>query len=145
MLEKLTLAIVMCGLAVHGFSQATPIVTIKHLELLQYPDLARLARLQGSVSIHLRIAAGGKVMSAEASTADGLLKEHPLLQTETLKLIREWTFSCVNCVPGAEYEHVLTFAYKLEGPQAKFNNSHFTMDLPDRVTIATNPPEVSGY
>lgn len=145
MFAKLTLAIAICGLAVHGFSQAAPIITIKHLELLPYPNLARLARLQGSISIHLRIASGGSVLDAEASTADAPLKEHPLLQTETMKLVRTWTFSSSNCAPEAEYEHVLTFVYRLEGQQSQFNNSHFAIDLPDRVTITTNPPQAGGY
>lgn len=141
MFAKLTLAIAICGLAVDGFSQATPIITIKHLELLQYPNLARQARLQGTISIHLKIASGGVVLDAEPSTADALLKEHPLLQTETVKLVRTWTFSCSHCAPESEYEHVLTFVYRLEGREAQSNNSHFTIDLPDRITITANPPE----
>jgi len=60
MFAKLTLAIAICGLAAHGFSQAAPIITIKHLELLPYPNLARLARLQGSISIHFKDCIGRK-------------------------------------------------------------------------------------
>lgn len=96
---RFTLALVLCGLAPHGFSQDKPVVIVKHLEAMRYPDLARQARLQDSISIRLKISSSGDVVDAEASTADTLLNEHPLLQGETVKLVRKWTFGCANCPP----------------------------------------------
>jgi len=131
------------GLTAHAFSQDKAVVTAKHLEPIGYPALARQARLQGSISIHLKISPSGRVVDAEANTADALLKEHPLLQKETVKVIRKWTFSCANCPPNANYEHALTFVYRLEGQETPQNISHFTMDSPDRVTVTANPPQVN--
>jgi TonB family protein len=124
-------------------SQDKAVVTVKHLEPIGYPALARQARLQGSMSIHLKISSAGNVVDAEASTADALLKEHPLLQKETVKLIRKWKFSCANCPPNADYEHVLTFVYRLEGQEDQHSISRFTMDSPDHVTVTANPLQVN--
>jgi TonB family protein len=140
---RFTLALAVCGLAAHGFSQDKPVIIVKHLEPMRYPDLARQARLQGSISIRLKISSSGNVVDAEASTADTLLKAHPLLQKETVNLVRRWTFGCANCPPKAEYEHYLIFVYRLEGQETQSNNSRFTMDSPDHVTVATNPPQVN--
>jgi TonB family protein len=140
---RFTLALALCGLAPHGFSQDKPVVIVKHLEAMRYPDLARQARLQGSISIRLKISSSGNVVDAEASTADTLLNEHPLLQKETVKLVRKWTFGCANCPPKAEYEHTVIFVYRLEGQETQYNNSRFTMDLPDHVTVAAIPPQVN--
>jgi TonB family protein len=145
MFTRFTLAIALCGLAAYGFSQEKPVVKVRHWESIRYPELARLARLQGSISIRLKISSSGEVVDAEASTADTLLKEHPLLQKETVKLVRKWTFDCANCPPKSEYEHALIFIYRLEGREAQSNDSRFTMDTPDHVTVTTNPPEKGGY
>jgi len=142
MFTRFILALALCaGFGLHGDSQATPLITVKHLESMQYPSLARQARLQGSISIRLRISSEGTVVDAVASTSDALLREHPLLQTETVKLVRKWTFGCANCAPDADYDHVLIFVYRIEGRESQYNNSHFTIDLPDRVTVITNPAQ----
>jgi TonB family protein len=145
LLARITLALAVCTLALHGFPQDKPAIVVKHFEPMRYPDLARLARLQGLVSIRLKISPSGDVIDAEAGTADTSLKAHPLLQKETVKLVRKWTFACANCPPNADYEHALTFVYRLEGREASSNDSQFKMDSPDHMTITTHPPKQGGY
>jgi TonB family protein len=143
MLTRLILAVVLSGLAVPGFAQDKPVIVVKHLEPMRYPDLARQARLQGSISIQMKISSSGTVVDAEANTTDTLLKEHPLLQKETVKVIRKWTFGCDNCAPNADYEHVLTFVYKLEGAGTQHNDSRFTLDSAEHATVTTGPPQTN--
>jgi TonB-like protein len=143
MSTRLTFAIALCGLAAPGLSQNKPVIVVKHIESMGYPAVARQARLQGSISIRLKISSAGSVVDAEASTADALLKEHPLLQNETVKHVRNWTFSCVDCAPKDHYEHTLTFIYRLVGEETQNEKSHFRLDPPDRVTITANPPQAN--
>ena len=124
-------------------SQDKPVIVIKHMEPFGYPWLARQSRLQGSISIRLKISSTGSVVDAEASTADALLKEHPLLQNETVKQVRKWAFGCLNCASKDYYDHTLTFVYRLEGEETQKSKSHFTIDPPDRVTITANPPQAN--
>jgi hypothetical protein len=84
------------------------------------------------------------VIKAEATSSEPLSKEHPILEYETLKVIRNWTFGCFKCEPNAEYEHTLVFLYRLEGDESSYNNSWLTMDLPDQVTITANPPQTNA-
>jgi hypothetical protein len=115
MFTRFTLALALSGIAAHGFSQEKPVVFVRHGEPKRSPDLARLASLQGSISIHLKISASGDVLDAVASTADTSLRHSPTLQKETVNLVRKWTFGCANCPPTSEYEHTLIFVYRLEG------------------------------
>lgn len=116
---------------------------VKHVDApTTYPHLARQARIQGTVSIHLKISALGKVLDAQATTEDPSLKAHPVLQSQALQLVRNWTFECIGCPNNAGYDHTLVFIYRLEGKEAPYNESRVTMDLPDTVTIITNPPQV---
>jgi hypothetical protein len=142
MIKTLKMSLAMWCVAACGFSQEKPLVVVKHFKKMEYPTLARQARLQGSISIHLTISSVGKVVDAQASTDDKLLRDHPLLQSETVKLVRKWTFGCVNCAPKADYDDVLIFVFRLEGPETGPNSKTlFKTDSSNRFTITTNPPQ----
>ena len=142
MIKTLKMWLVVWCVVACGFSQENPLVVIKHFEKMDYPMLARQARLQGSISIHLTISSLGKVLDAQASTDDKLLRDHPLLQSETVKLVRKWTFGCVNCAPNADYNDELIFVFRLEGPETGPNSKTlFKADSPNRFTVTTNPPQ----
>jgi hypothetical protein len=97
--------------------------------------------LQGTVAAKLRIATDGSVAEAVVETQDPLLIAHPILQSETQQLVRKWTFECQSCAPGASFDHVITFNYRLEGEDAQYDDTRvtITMDLPDEVTIVARP------
>jgi len=51
-----------------------------------YPNVARTARLQGTITVKLTISGDGNVVAAEATSLDDWLMTHPLLQKETESL-----------------------------------------------------------
>lgn len=53
---------------------------------MNYPHLARMARIQGPVVVRLTLDGAGKVVSPEAITG------HPLLVREVLRNARKWRF-----------------------------------------------------
>jgi len=121
------------------------VVTPKHLELpSRYENVARLARLQGTVTVRLTVSGEGDVIAAEPSSTDGLLKEHPILQAKTAELTRRWKFTCPNCSKDGEYQYNVTFIYKLEGKETSYNDTQIAVDLPDQVTIKANPPMIEA-
>jgi protein TonB len=62
-----------------------------------YPDLARVARLQGLVVVECTIDPSGRVVDARIITG------HPLLQNATLDAVRQWRYTAtrLNGVPVA--------------------------------------------
>src|SRR6476620_10236094 len=135
------IASLMLNFGVAAQVKIEPLVYVKHLEPpLKYPALARLAQLQGTVTLKLRISHDGKVLVAEASTTDFLLSQHPVLQSITAELVKKWTFGCIDCSADATYEHVLKFIYKLEGQPKQFDDTSVVMDLPNEVTVTASPP-----
>ena len=121
--------------------QNPPPVCVRHLiPPTRYPVIARQARLQGTVVAKLTIATDGSVAEAAVETQDPLLIAHPILQSEIQQLVRKWTFECQSCAPGASFEHVIKFKYRLEGKDAEYDDTKVTLDLPDEVTILARPP-----
>jgi hypothetical protein len=117
------------------------LVYVKHLEPpFRYPLIARLAQLQGTVILKLTISQEGKVLSAEASSNDSLLNQHPQLQSTSAELVKKWTFGCFNCSVDGNYEHVLKFVYRLEGEPKQNDDTRVVMDLPNEVFVTTTPP-----
>ena len=62
-----------------------------------YPDLARIARIQGLVVVECTIDPAGRVVDARVITG------HPLLQNATLDAVRQWRYTAtrLNGVPVA--------------------------------------------
>jgi protein TonB len=62
-----------------------------------YPDLARVARVQGLVVVECTIDTSGRVVDARVITG------HPLLQKATLDAVRQWRYTAtrLNGVPVA--------------------------------------------
>jgi TonB family protein len=125
-------------------NQNPAVVTPKHLELpSHYQQLARQARLQGTVVVQLTISSDGKVLDAESNSTDTELKAHPILQVQTAEIVRRWTFACVNCSAGSAHRYALTFTYKLEGNASRYDDTRIALDWPDHVSITANPPIVN--
>ena len=102
-----------------------------------YPRLARIAQLEGSVSLELRIGEDGTVLSAEGSGA------HPLLVQEAEKNIREWTFAMFPQSTEFPISHRIVFTYRLQGkPEYREPIPRVVLHLPDRVEIISRPSEV---
>ena len=124
--------------------EKAPIIYVKHLEPpLHYPPLARQTLLQGTVVVKVTIAPDGAVQSEEPLTReqDPQANAHPVLRDETVKLVKKWTFACLNCVPNVPYEEKIRFMYRIEGEGIPYDDTKVVMDLPDQVTITVSPPE----
>jgi TonB family protein len=148
MRNLLTLLIICCFLSVlpspskPALAQEDhPIIYVKHLEPpLRYPPVARAAQLQGSVIVTLTIAPNGTVLSTESAPGDSRTIGYPLLREETEKLVKKWTFGCVNAT-GTSYQWMIKFVYRLEGEGTSYDDTKVVMDLPDQVTITVSPRE----
>jgi len=108
----------------------------KHIVVPGYPRVARVARLQGTVSVEIEIGPDGKVISAKASGG------HKLLQDAAEENIRQWTFE-----PSAPSENAPTtlriaYVYRLEGKEEVYYSPPVVIfDLPERVEIVGHPPK----
>lgn len=101
-----------------------------------YPRLARMARLQGSVSVQIEIASDGRVVSAQASGTDRLLER------AAEDNIRHWTFSPAS-PPGSSTSSraTVTYIYRLDGQEVYYDPPpRVVLDLPNRVEITSQPP-----
>lgn len=131
-------------LAIAALPQTSEHVCSRHVDPpTQYPIMARLARLQGTIVAQLRIAPNGTVTDVDVETKDSLLVEHPILQVEVRRLVRTWTFECSNCASGAAFRHSITFNYRLDGDGSEHPNTTVSLDLPDKVTIVARPPVIA--
>ena len=105
-----------------------------------YPALARQARIQGRVTASLRISADGVVHEVVVAAEDPILIAHPILQSDTQRILRQWAFDCESGATGNSFEHVIKFTYRLEGDDALYDDTKVVMNLPDEVTIIARPP-----
>jgi hypothetical protein len=99
---------------------------VRHIVSPGYPRLARIAQLQGPISVDVWIAPDGKIVSAKASGA------HQLLLRETEDNVRKWIFE-----PSAiHYRYILTGKQMYADPVPAVS-----FDLPNEVEIRSNPFE----
>lgn len=133
---RLSALILICFVTV-ARSQDSRRIIVKHLQIpTHYPYLARQASVQGTVTAKLTIGTDGSVHELT------LLSDSPVLlnlvQPETERVLRQWTFQCFDCA-SATFEHTIKFIYRLEGEEIRSDDSKVTLDLPDIVTISASP------
>lgn len=108
-------------------------ICIGHLESPLYDPLARQARLQGDVSIQIRVAPDGRVASVQTIAGPSLLAR------EAERNIRTWVFN-----PGDERTLAITYEFRLEQPEIYYDPpSRVTFDLPDKVRIVSNFKQIN--
>jgi TonB family protein len=109
------------------------VLVVRRVVVPEYPPLARMARLQGSVTVDVEINGKGEVVSARASGGD------PILQRAAEGNARLWTYGLAPQSGSFPLKHTVTYVYVLarEGgcPKVEFN-------LPDRVQISQAPSEL---
>lgn len=115
--------------------QTVDATCVKHILVPRYPRLARLAQLQGAVTVKIEIGIDGTVVSTVSSGPDDLLRR------ASEENVQHWTFCRAPEGTGPRM-YSLTYVYKLEGAK-EYNGSPpiVSIDLPDRVEIIGNPPE----
>lgn len=85
-------------------------VCVQHVVVPGFPHLARMASIQGPVTVEIEIGEDGKVVSAKASGV------HRLLERASEENIRQWTFrpSTLTGRPISKRLRI-TYIYKLAG------------------------------
>jgi TonB family protein len=100
-----------------------------------YPRLARIAKMQGEVTVDIGVSADGRVVSVKTSGADELLKE------ASAENARQWTFCPTRKAPSEPLEHlIVTYIYRLDGGEEYYDPPpRLVFDLPQRIEITTHP------
>src|SRR5690242_15360424 len=122
-MKGLSLCLLVLASATCGGAQ---VLCVRHLVVPEYPRLARMARLQGAVTVAIKIDTQGSVVSAKASGAS------KLLQRAAEQNVRQWTF-CPRPVSGGTSSNwsTITFVYRLEGREEYYDPpTRVAMDLP---------------
>ena len=115
-------------------------VCVRHVEPLQYPNIARLARVQGIVSVHLKIGPDGRVKEVTTAITDQRYKVQDILKRDTELAVRKWTFSCSDCAPDADFELDMSFDYHLLDEERQNSPTEVILDLPDKVSVSAYSP-----
>ena len=104
-----------------------------HVESLEYPLVARNARITGDVVIVAEIDAGGHVSIPSAPTG------HPLLSKAAEENVKTWRFQS-----GRESEMRITYHFKLDDnvKPTNYYQTRTAVDLPDSVTVVAPFPQV---
>lgn len=106
-------------------------VCVLHAEVPDYPEMARLARLQGEVKMVLILDNMGRV--AAISEIAGPIP----LRDEAEENIRKWTFESSQ---EASRYHTIVFEFRIEGEAVTYvPRPRVSFDLPGRVLIVTKP------
>lgn len=101
-----------------------------HVEAMQYPQMARLARIQGEVLVEATVADDGRVMAARARSGHGILAD------AAEQNLRKWVFS-----QGTSRNLEVIFVFRLEKPELEYSPpSRVVFDLPNKVSVTSNLP-----
>jgi len=106
-------------------------ICVKHLEVPDHPRIALLARIQGTVTLDLTIAADGRVISVSGS-GDSLLKSAAEAN------IRGWVFSGSTKSASTVRQLTITFEYISTAGTEDNPRAAVAFDLPGRVQIRSN-------
>src|SRR5579862_7567622 len=118
------------------------VLSPRHIETPGYPRLPRMARIMGKVNLTLKIDADGNVQSAETARDNSGYKPHELLVTPAIENVKKWTFSRPSHAP---FTQVIVYDYEIDETlpmNSGCSIERVTFDLPDRVKIVSNAPQV---
>lgn len=106
---------------------------VRHLQVPDYPPVARAAQWEGTVDLNLTVGARGQVVRVEGSGQLPILVEH------AKENVKDWVF-CEPEKNGIANVH-LRYVYRLEGapvyPQPK---AKVVIDLGAAKVVITSPP-----
>jgi TonB family protein len=126
-----------CGLLWLATSCFGQTLCPKHIETPIYPPLARVARIQGNVTLKVTIDANGNVYNVEVADDPAHQAREMLVQSASNNMMR-WTF---EKPPAAPFIQLVVYQYKFDRSLPANNNNPITqvhIDLPDRVTVLAN-------
>ncbi len=99
---------------------------------IRYPELARLARIQGSVEVRCALHSEGAVETCAA------LKGHPLLSAPVIENMKGWVFESPSGVLPADV--LLTYQFQLTGEGVRGpGQTEFWFESPSRILVVAQP------
>jgi TonB family protein len=104
---------------------------LRHIEVPIYPPLARQARVQGTVTVTLKVASDGKVTSATTEGGHAILQDYAAANAQT------WTFA----PRSTESREIVSYVFAFIGDEQYSSASSVVFDLPNKVEIHTTPPK----
>jgi len=105
----------------------------KIVGITEYPRVARIARVTGSVAVQCTLDPAGKVTSAE------VLSGPPMLRKPATENALQWTFRLVT-KDAFIHSLILIYVFVLEGEQQVQANTTFTFEGPSTVRVTAAPP-----
>ncbi len=102
-----------------------------HVESLAYPPRARQARIQGNVVLVAHISPDGSVSIPIRKSG------HPLFLQAAEDNLKKWKFQS-----GENQGMEITYHFVLRDPPSHSTQTECKFDLPDSVTVSTDPPPV---
>lgn len=125
------------------FVNATAVATdpeplLKSAPMAFYPAIARMARIEGKVTLRAKIDQDGNVGALEAFTG------HPLLKEAALANVKGWKFGWPSpCFCTVTKE--ITFVYRMSGKEETGKSSTVTVKWfgTARVEIETDAPQIN--
>ena len=133
----------LCLLVSQSVGWAAERVCVVSMTIPDYPALARMARVQGSVRIDVEINSTGRVVSAEAVYPPGAPSGLKLLGSEAAKNVATWQFFVSSDQKTFPLKHRVTYVYKFQGKETgELPCPTVTLHGADRVEIAVSPMAV---
>ncbi|SRR5258708_11842201 len=102
-----------------------------HVVSLNYPPVARQARITGDVVLVAQIGSDGRVSIPVRRSG------HPILLQAAEDNSKKWKFQS-----GEDQEMEITYHFKLGEPSSDSAQTECIFDLPDSVTASSNAPPV---
>ena len=127
------LAGIVITLLIAGFAQGQDGFVLQALEALDYPPLARCARIQGRVVVNVKLDDNGRVASAQIE------KGHPMLAPAAVANAKKWRFR--TNVKEAE----IIYDFEIDDSCTE-NSRRFNYEAPNlaRITTCSCPIEVNS-
>jgi TonB family protein len=119
-------------LAIVGASNQTDRSALrpKHIEFSSYNVIARVAHVDGDVTLDVAVDAEGNVTNAVAVSGPRILSDG------ALQNVRRWTFENPNRSPLSQR---ITYEYRIEGKGGEQAVSTVIFDPPGHVRVVVNP------
>lgn len=111
-------------------------IYVRDVVVPDYPRIALMARLGGTVSVSLDIGLDGKVLAAHGAGAP------PLLIKAAEENARNWTFGFAGRPRTFPFRWTLLYTYKLVDSAVQPPCPTVVLHLPDRVEITSVAPEM---
>lgn len=122
-------------LALSALCRAAEPVWVRDIVVPDYPILAKMALLQGSVRVDIEIGPDGKVLLAKGSGGD------PILLRAAENNVSRWSFVVASEVKDFPLKHTVIYLYKIQGERVVNPECPtVVLHLPDRVEITAQPP-----